>query len=75
MSKVTLSVEQSVVVRAKRYARKRGTSVSKLVEAYLDMLSEPLLTGNDPPVLRSLRGTLRKAAPDNYRKHLARKYR
>jgi hypothetical protein len=39
MSKLTLSVDGAVVARAKRYASTRGTSVSRLVQEYLEMLS------------------------------------
>ncbi len=35
LSKLTLSVRDRVVSRAKRYAKQRGVSVSKIVEAYL----------------------------------------
>ena len=75
MAKLTLSVDDSVVRQAKRYARARGTSVSRLVETYLDLLSEPGATGADPPVLRQLRGLLRSADLGDHRRHLRRKYR
>jgi hypothetical protein len=75
MSKLTLSVNPSVVSRAKRYAKQRGVSVSQMVEAYLASVSEPAAATEIPPILRSLRGTLKKADLDDYRKHLTRKYR
>jgi hypothetical protein len=75
MAKLTLSVDQSVVARAKRYAKQRGVSVSEMVEAYLTSVSEPP-TGEDfPPILRAVRGTLQKADLKEYRKHLREKYR
>jgi len=43
MSKLTLSVNPSIVARAKRYARQNGTSLSKMVEAYLASISAPSL--------------------------------
>jgi hypothetical protein len=73
--KLTLSIDKSVVSRAKRYAQRRGTSVSKLVEAYLDVVSEPVRASKEPPILRSLRGTLQKADPAAYKEHLTKKYR
>ena len=75
MSKLTLSVNSSVVSRAKRYARKRGISVSQMVEAYLSSVAEPPPAEDMPPILRSVAGTLKKADPEEYRKHLTRKYR
>ena len=41
MPKLTLSVDEKVVWGAKRYAAARSTSVSRLVERYLDLLSKP----------------------------------
>jgi len=79
MSKLTLSVDGAVVVRAKRYASKRGTSVSRLVEEYLEMLPEPRSDSRQPvtPVLRGLRAELKGVSADvaDYRRYLERKYR
>ncbi len=75
MSKLTLSVDEAVVSRAKRYAKQRGVSVSEMVETYLAMVSEPSKMENVPPILRSIRGTLKKADQEEYRKHLTEKYR
>jgi hypothetical protein len=75
MPKLTLSIDQAVVARAKRYAKEQGTSVSKLVETYLEVLSDPPPIRVEPPILRSLRGTLKKADPGDYRRHLTAKYR
>jgi Family of unknown function (DUF6364) len=41
MSKLTLTVDDAVILRAKRYAKKQGISVSKMVEAYLAAVAEP----------------------------------
>ncbi len=80
MSKLTLSVDQAVVQRAKRYARARRTSVSRLVERFLDLVTrDGQATGSarkgEPPILRRLRGSLKGVTPADYRAHLARKYR
>ena len=74
MYKLTLSVDESIATRAKRYADRKGTSVSELVERFLDVLSKPA-QGDDFPELRRLRGSLKGSDPDAYRKHLLRKYR
>jgi hypothetical protein len=73
--KLTLSVNDKVVRSAKRYAAAQGTSVSRLVERYLDLLSRPFDMADAPPVLRMLRGAARGIPADAYRKHLPRKYR
>jgi hypothetical protein len=79
MAKLTLSVDEAVVAVAKRYAARRGTSVSRLVERYLELLARPTVEPGAglPPITRGLRGILRGAASgrDEYRRHLARKYR
>jgi hypothetical protein len=76
MAKLTLSVDERVVSRAKRYAQRRGVSVSQMVEAYLEAVVEPSLpAARDAPILRSLRGSLKKANVETYKRHLATKYR
>ena len=74
MSKLTLSVDASVVSRAKRYAKQNGISLSRMVETYLASISAPPAAKKMPPVLRSLRGILNRADPEDYKKHLAEKY-
>jgi hypothetical protein len=51
-------------------------SISEMVEAYLAALAEthPSSAG-DSPVLRSVRGILKKADGEDYRRHLRAKYR
>lgn len=76
MAKLTLSVDDRVVSRAKQYAKQRGVSVSAMVETYLAAVAEPVgSTPGDAPILRSVRGVLKNADIDQYRKHLAAKYR
>jgi Family of unknown function (DUF6364) len=76
MAKLTLSVDSRVVLRAKQYAKRRGVSVSRMVEAYLTAVAEPPSPATGAaPILRSVRGVLKHANIDEYRKHLAAKYR
>lgn len=75
MPKLTLSVDEKVVRGAKRYAAARGTSVSRLVERYLHLLSKPFEPAKGTPVLRLLRGAARGIPADAHRRHLTRKYR
>ena len=76
MSKLTLSVDDHVVSRAKIYAKRRGVSISEMVEAYLDAIAgTPSQGASDAPILRSVRGSLKKAQLEDYQKHLAAKYR
>jgi len=76
MAKLTLSVDTQVVSRAKQYAKRRGVSVSEMVETYLAAVAEPVSPATGAvPILRAVRGVLKKADIDEYRKHLAAKYR
>ena len=76
MSKLTLSVDDAVILRAKRYAKKQGVSVSKMVEAYLAAVAEPLVRAPaDTPILRSVTGVLKSADIKDYKRHLTTKYR
>lgn len=72
-TKLTLTIEESVIENAKQYARQRGTSLSNMVENYLKVVStesvcaEPDLS----PIVKSLKGSFR--APENfdYKKELS----
>ena len=76
MAKLTLSVDKRVVLRAKQYAKLRGVSVSEMVEAYLSAVADPPSpAAGTAPILRSVRGVLKNANIDEYREHLAAKYR
>jgi hypothetical protein len=75
MPKLTLSVDEEVVRGAKSYAAARGTSVSRLVERYLGLLSKPPRSDDQTPVLRLLRGAARGVPADAHRRRLSRKYR
>jgi hypothetical protein len=76
MATLTLSVDERVVSRAKRYARKHGVSVSQMVQAYLEAVVEVSAPAvPDAPILRSLRGSLKKANVESYKRHLAAKHR
>lgn len=77
MTKLTLSVDAETVARAKLYAQARGTSVSALVQNYLDAVTKPRKpeTTEPPRVLRALRGSIGNADPEDYRQHLETKYR
>ena len=79
MSKLTLSVDEDVVERAKRYAANRGTSVSRLVEQYLGLVTRPSSMVEDglSPILGRLRAELKGVSVDraDYDKYRERKYR
>lgn len=76
MAKLTLSVDEGVVERAKAYAREQGTSVSGLVEKLLELAATPSAQpGRAPAVLTKLRGSLKRGSAADYHRYLERKYR
>ncbi len=70
-TKLTITVDADLVPQAKQYARKRGISLSQLIETALrEMSAEDHLTFS-----QRWRGKFRPAGRDDERyKHLARKY-
>lgn len=77
MAKLTLNVDPDVIERAKAYADRHNTSVSKLVTQYLAVITEDVPGEGDPPILRRLRGSLRGALAEgaDYREVLVEKHR
>ena len=76
MAKLTLAVSHDVITRAKQHAKQHGTSVSRMVETYLAEISTSgAHPGKATPVLRSLRGILKRGDIQDYKNHLASKYR
>jgi hypothetical protein len=76
LTKLTLSVDDRVIAKAKRHARSQGTSVSKLVERMLDLSANSAVTTRPAtPVLDRLRGSLKGGSLADYHRHLEHKYR
>ena len=73
-TKLTLSVDEDVVRKAKRFSRRHDTSLSKLVTDFLSYLVDS--EGKRTPVVSRLRGILPLSTDlQDYRRHLDRKYR
>ena len=77
-SKLTLRLEEELVRRAKRLAKKRGKSVSKIVADYFTLFEAEKKKPEEKfsPIVQSLKGALRGTTIDvqAYRKHLEEKY-
>ena len=79
-NKLTLKLDNHVIEKAKSYARQKNTSLSKLVEAYLEYLTT---TGKKEslqvtPLVKSLSGVIDSTKSQDYKKeyksHLLKKY-
>ncbi len=66
-SKLTLSMEPEVVYRAKKIAKEKNTSLSKLVQDYLDQLSKhkPDPENEIDSDILELTGVLKGKIPDD----------
>lgn len=78
-TKLTLRLEVDLIRRAKVFAKKRGKSVSRIVADYFTVLERAPkqdAAPSWPPLVRSLKGSLRKARVDekDYRRYLEEKY-
>lgn len=71
-TKLTLTIEQSVIEKAKKYARKRERSLSDLIENYLKTLTGGSVNNEDDltPIVKSLRGSFKLPKNFNYKKEL-----
>lgn len=67
-SKLTLSINSKVIITAKRYAEKKGVSLSKLVEEYFSKITAHQITKTAKSVME-LKGILGPVPPDfDYKK-------
>ena len=67
--KLTLSVDEAVIRRAKRFSKRNETSVSRLVSEFLASLEDDEAVST--PVVSRLRGVLPPSATrDEFRAHL-----
>ncbi|MDD3685973.1 MAG: DUF6364 family protein [Bacteroidales bacterium] len=80
-TKLTLRLNESVIERAKNYARNNKISLSKMIEAYLDSITRQKETGKNisiTPLVESLSGVIDLSSEFDYRKdyrdYLEKKY-
>ena len=73
-TKLTLKLDNTIIEQAKTYAKKKNTSLSKLIESYLGLLVGPKDNQDVTPLVKSLSGVI--DLPKNldykkdYKKHL-----
>ncbi|TXH22289.1 MAG: hypothetical protein E6Q95_02600 [Chitinophagaceae bacterium] len=74
-TKLTLTIEQSIIEKAKQYAQKKERSLSDLIESYLKALTteENTTKVEDElsPTLKSLKGSFKMSKNFDYKKELA----
>jgi hypothetical protein len=77
-TKLTLKLNGAIIEQAKTYAKKKNTSLSKLIESYLGLLVDPNEKQEVTPLVKSLSGVIDLPEgydnKSNYRKHILNKY-
>lgn len=71
-TKLTLTIEQSVIEKAKIYARKKERSLSDLIENYLKALTieESKKENELTPIVSNLKGSFKMPKDFDYKKEL-----
>jgi len=68
--KLTLSLNQRIIERAKKYAKSNNTSLSKMIESYFETLtsSDKLTEFETTPLVKSLSGVVELPKDFDYQK-------
>ena len=72
-TKLTLTLEQTVIERAKKYAKQKDQSLSKVIENYLKAITTPNHADQalHTPIVQSLKGVFKAPKDFDYGKQLA----
>lgn len=74
-TKLTLTIEQTIIERAKKYAHNKGRSLSDIIENYLKAITkeETSEASELTPIVKSLQGSFKAPSDFDYKKELAKK--
>ena len=73
--KLTLSVDEQIIERARRYSKRHNTSISQLVSNYLARLEDADAVPTYSPTVQRLSGILPSdVSLEEYHEHLDKKY-
>jgi len=71
-TKLTLTIEQSIIEKAKLYAKGKGRSLSDIIENYLKAITmEQRIVEDVSPLVNSLRGSFKSPKSFDYKKELS----
>jgi len=71
-TKLTLTIEQAVIEKAKSYAKDKGRSLSDIIENYLKAITKEQKVEEElSPFISSLRGSFKAPASFDYKKELS----
>jgi hypothetical protein len=71
-TKLTLTIEQEIIAKAKEYAKSKNRSLSDIIENYLKSLTKETESKDEhlTPVVKSLKGSFKIANEMDYKKEL-----
>lgn len=72
-SKLTLTIEESVIKKAKLYAKSRGRSLSDIIENYLKVITDDnwAIEIETTPMVKSMKGSFKAPEDFNYKEQLS----
>jgi hypothetical protein len=71
-AKLTLTIEQTLVEKARVYAQAKGHSLSEIIENYLKIITSEQETSDEiTPIVKSLRGSFKAPESFDYKKELS----
>lgn len=72
-TKLTLTIQQSVIKKAKKYAKEKGRSLSDLIENYLKSITNETSGSEaiDSPLINSLKGSFKAPEDFDYKRELS----
>ena len=73
-NKLTLRLDESLIKRAKVYAKKNNKSLSQVVADYFQLLTRKTENTEFPLITQSLTGIIKDTDEDDYKRHLEKKY-
>ena len=72
-TKLTLTIQQEVIIKAKEYAKNKNRSLSNIIENYLKSLTKESEKDEEiklTPVVRSLKGSFKMPSDFDYKEEL-----
>ncbi len=74
-TKLTLTIEQTIIERAKVYAKEKGRSLSDIIENYLKSITSDKQDSESElsPLVKSLKGSFKAPTDFDYKKELAKR--
>ncbi|MCD4791042.1 MAG: DUF6364 family protein [Bacteroidales bacterium] len=71
-TKLTLTIEQTIIEKAKAYAKEKGRSLSDIIENYLKAITkeQPDSEIKITPIVKSLKGAFKAPSSFDYEKEL-----